>query len=131
MLTLETESNERFVIFSVAPNRYGEVSQLVNTLPHKWLIGQFKGQTELSALLPAEVFGEHISFLMEGQDTYLDLEPVKRFGERKAFLVSRERQESHYLGMFRQVASVKPDEDFTFDPSTGFYFATSEEGTGN
>ncbi len=125
MVDLTKEQQTRFAIFSVSPDRYGKVAKVVNLLPHKWLIGKFAGQLELSVLLPLDAFHNWQAFLMEGQESFLELGPAShRDGTRKADLVHSDYRE--HLPPFRQVQTVAAEQDWSFDPATGAYYATPE-----
>ncbi len=132
MLDLTREQDGRFVIFSVSPLRYGEVANVVNLLPHKWLVGHYAGKDELSCLLPLNDFVKREVFLMEDQESFLVLGKVNhRDGSRPADLVypkSSDKLRVH-LKPFRQVRSVKKGDDFSFDPEAGAYYATPDERT--
>lgn len=128
MLTFSSEQNEEYVIFGLAPDRYAEVAKKVNTFPHKWVIGSYEDQLELSCLMKFKDFKPNAKFLGKGEMCYLKLGPANpRFGSRPAYYNFWD-DEDKPIGRFKQVAQKPPyGEPFTFDPETGNFFAVEDQ----
>lgn len=132
-----TNNNVAYVIFSIVPERMGDVTQKLYGLPHKYIIGFWGGQFEASVIVPRDVFDKHRDYFMVGQDSFLALQMPKPNGARPATLVSRFGKQawelpnswtSKYIGDLVQVNGPPADgAAYSFDPTTGFYFATIEK----
>lgn len=106
--------SESYVVFGIAPERLAKVRDRIKDIPHKFLIGTYKGKAEPSCLMPSALFFEDEAFLTEGEESFLFIGTGR---ERRVQLIFTTGG-FEWLGELVAVASPKPGEDFTFDPST-------------
>ena len=125
MLSFHNAQNEAYVIFGIAPARLGEVAKKVRKLPHKFVMGFWKGQMEPSCLMPFDTFMPLAEVFGKGEECYLHLARAHpKTGTRAASLVYFDTGKVDPIGLFQQVAEPPADGGgFTLDPETGNFFA--------
>lgn len=106
-----------------SPVNIDELDRLLKdrVVAHKKLLGSYKGVKEISYLVKAGQVEDIIALgYLQGQESYLLLDPCNARGLRKTWLVqvsTGERTELDYFGSYS--STIPENEDYTFDPVTG------------